>query len=143
MVFLVNWNADELKIIESAQKKDYKTVLREIPDEQRKYKCYTCYSFFSHSDIIDGKCPECGEVAIHQACPLDTVVTCHHDISTSIANCPVCGQSICPQCGKNHSVVAISRVTGYLSATSGWNKAKLAELHDRQRYNPLLSPQTS
>lgn len=40
----------------------------------------------------------------------------------------------CPLCRSNN-VDHISRVTGYNSAVSGWNKAKQQELKDRMRYN--------
>ena len=48
--------------------------------------------------------------------------------------CPICGNPMCPACG-NHCVEQLSRVTGYLSAVSGWNAAKRQELIDRKRYD--------
>jgi anaerobic ribonucleoside-triphosphate reductase len=42
----------------------------------------------------------------------------------------------CPNCGSSE-VDHISRITGYLQAVSGWNKAKVQELKDRKRYNDL------
>lgn len=38
----------------------------------------------------------------------------------------------CPHCG-SENVYAITRVTGYFSKTSMWNKGKIAELKDRER----------
>lgn len=38
----------------------------------------------------------------------------------------------CPHCGSD-DVYAITRVTGYFSKTSMWNKGKIAELKDRER----------
>lgn len=38
----------------------------------------------------------------------------------------------CPECGSDN-VYAITRVTGYFSKTSMWNKGKIAELKDRDR----------
>ena len=38
----------------------------------------------------------------------------------------------CPECGSDN-VYAITRVTGYFSKTSMWNKGKIAELKDRER----------
>jgi len=38
----------------------------------------------------------------------------------------------CPHCGSDN-VYAITRVTGYFSKTSMWNKGKIAELKDRER----------
>jgi len=38
----------------------------------------------------------------------------------------------CPSCG-SENVYAITRVTGYFSKTSMWNKGKIAELRDRDR----------
>ena len=38
---------------------------------------------------------------------------------------------VCPNCGSDN-VDTLQRITGYLSGTTDrWNKAKLAELHDR------------
>jgi hypothetical protein len=60
--------------------------------------------------------------------------TCHDDIHSGIKYCPVCGVPVCPVCG-SADVVAISRVTGYLSDISGWGAGKRQELKDRQRYS--------
>lgn len=38
----------------------------------------------------------------------------------------------CPECGSDN-IYAITRVTGYFSKTSMWNKGKIAELKDRER----------
>jgi len=38
----------------------------------------------------------------------------------------------CPHCGSDN-VYAITRVTGYFSKTSMWNKGKIAEFKDRER----------
>jgi len=40
----------------------------------------------------------------------------------------------CPHC-HSKDVYAITRVTGYFSKTSMWNKGKIAELKDRHREN--------
>ena len=135
VVFLVNWNADELRIIESAQNKDYKTVLKEIPEEKRKWKCHTCYTILKNSELIDKKCPVCGEVHLAQMCPLDHN-GCPHTIVETIEFCPVCNQVLCPACG-DHSVVAVSRVTGYLADVSGFGNSKKQELKDRVRTNNI------
>jgi anaerobic ribonucleoside-triphosphate reductase len=42
----------------------------------------------------------------------------------------------CPNCDSTE-VDHISRITGYLQAVSGWNRAKSQELKDRRRYNDL------
>jgi len=41
---------------------------------------------------------------------------------------------VCPECGA-HSVEVVSRITGYLSAVSGWGNAKRQEFKDRHRVN--------
>ena len=41
-------------------------------------------------------------------------------------------QTSCPECGSDN-VYAITRVTGYFSKTSMWNKGKIADLKDRER----------
>ena len=66
-----------------------------------------------------------------EMCDNDHLCTCHEDVHSGVRYCDKCGQPICP-CG-SHSVVLISRVTGYLSDVAGWNKAKRAELKDRTR----------
>jgi ribonucleoside-triphosphate reductase len=38
----------------------------------------------------------------------------------------------CPRCD-SENVYGITRVTGYFSKTSMWNKGKIAELKDRER----------
>ncbi len=52
--------------------------------------------------------------------------------------CNICSKVVrglkdrCPFCGDTH-VEGITRVTGYFSKVSGWNKGKIAELHGRYR----------
>jgi hypothetical protein len=132
---MVDWSAAELNIIQQFKGKRYETFLKEIPVNERRWKCHTCFTILNNSDLIEGKCPICGEIHIQQMCPIDHN-GCGHTISEGIEYCPVCGKNICPQCG-DHSVVSVSRVTGYLSDISGWNNAKKQELKDRVRYNPL------
>ena len=72
-------------------------------------------------------------------CPLAVWVAvnnkkCHRELVPNIANCPLCGHPMCPDCC-NHVVDQLSRVTGYLSTVSGWNEAKKQEFEDRARYD--------
>lgn len=60
-------------------------------------------------------------------------VKCSREMVPTTAECPLCGNPICPDCS-NHVVEQISRVTGYLSSVSGWNEAKKQEFKDRNRY---------
>ena len=106
-------------------------ILEKIPKEERRYKCHTC-----HFIVDESPCPNCNEKTLAIMCPLDHC-HCGHDLITSHAYCPVCGEAVCPECG-SHDVVAISRVTGYLQDVSGWNNGKRAELKDRTRYNPVV-----
>ena len=105
-------------------------ILEKIPKEERRYKCHSCCKI-----VESVPCPECGEMSVAIMCPLDHC-GCGHDLITSHAYCPLCGDAVCPGCG-SHDVVAISRVTGYLQDVSGWNLGKRAELKDRTRYNPV------
>lgn len=57
---------------------------------------------------------------------------CAHDMLANTSVCEVCGLPCCPDCGTHH-VEQISRVTGYMSAVSGWNASKIQEFEDRQR----------
>jgi hypothetical protein len=82
-----------------------KDILNKIPISERRYKCHTCHL------IVDATpCPNCGESHLVIMCPLDHC-HCGHDLITSHAYCPLCGEAVCPECG-THDVVAISRVTG-------------------------------
>ena len=103
-------------------------ILEKIPKEERRYKCGTCYNV-----VDESPCPVCGETFLKILCPLDHC-DCTHDVITTTAYCPLCGEAVCPKCG-DHSVVQISRVTGYLSDVSGWGEGKRAEFIDRTRYN--------
>lgn len=133
--FMVQWTDVELQIIRNAEGKSYKTVLNEIPEDKKKWKCHTCYTILKNSELIDKKCPICGEPQLIQMCPLDHN-GCGHDVVSSILICPVCAQPVCPVCG-DHSVVAITRVTGYLQDLSGFNAAKKQEVRDRVRTNNI------
>ena len=70
-------------------------------------------------------------------CPLQTWIVynsanCGQELLPNTAECPICGKPCCPEC-YNHSVVQISRVTGYLGAVEGWNASKKQEFKDRNR----------
>ena len=41
-------------------------------------------------------------------------------------------QPTCPHCGSKN-VYGISRIVGYFSKISSWNKSKIAELRDRKK----------
>lgn len=142
---MVVWNQHEHEIIAHYAPifKEYGIdgVLKGIPEDERKYKCYNCFKIFRHEDLVDGKCPICGSSGelqrgdLKQLCPLEHN-GCSHTVTEKLEYCPVCNQPICPACG-DHNVVQISRVTGYLADVSGFNNGKRAELIDRHRYNPL------
>lgn len=133
---MVTRSENELAFIQKFAGNPYETVLEKIPVSERKWKCHTCMTILKNSDLIETKCPECGEVHLEQMCPIDHN-HCHHTIIDRIEFCPICGQAICPECG-DHSVVQISRVTGYLQDVSGWNSGKKQELKDRTRYDPVI-----
>jgi hypothetical protein len=95
------------------------------------FKCHTCYTIIPDKEVEDGRCPVCGDKYIVAMCPLDHLCTCSLEIQSNVRFCERCGEPIC-ECG-SHDVVQISRVTGYLSEVSGWNKAKQQELKDRNR----------
>jgi len=100
-----------------------------------RYKCHTCKLILAEDELIDQKCPDCGDGInlLQKMCELDHC-HCSHDIVESVAFCPKCGESICPKCG-THDVVGISRVTGYLQELRGFNEGKRQEVKDRQRYD--------
>jgi len=61
------------------------------------------------------------------------VVGCECGVVPGLKVCEICGEFICPECGC-HSVVPISRITGYFSPVSEWAAGKRSELIDRVRY---------
>jgi hypothetical protein len=106
----------------------YKDILEKIPEKERRYKCHTCF------EVVDeSPCPACGGTTLEIMCPLDHC-HCGHDIVTTIAYCPICGDAMCPTC-MSHDVSQVSRVTGYLADIAGFNNGKRAEMLDRHRYN--------
>lgn len=135
-------------------KSDVHKMLLSLPENDTMYKCQHCHSIF---DIAHGGqaniltilrcryyvyCPRCGERNPDLMCKVDCYSVflklqgknCRNgEIIGGTDLCPVCNRSICPQCW-NHSVVSLSRVTGYYSDTNGWNNAKKQELIDRTRY---------
>jgi ribonucleoside-triphosphate reductase len=58
--------------------------------------------------------------------------------STEFTNCLQCSQTVrglkdsCPHCGSNE-VDGITRITGYFTKTSSWNKGKIGELKERNK----------
>jgi anaerobic ribonucleoside-triphosphate reductase len=97
------------------------------------FKCENCKLILDGGDLIDGTCPECGNIPIVM-CEKD-IGSCNHGVVDGIATCEICGAFICPICGA-HDVTAISRITGYLSpvGNGSWNSAKVQELQQRHRY---------
>jgi len=137
---MVIYNERDLKYIDYFERMPYNKqgykygqFLEKIPLEHKRYKCHTCYKILDQPDLINGKCPICGEIHLEEMCPLDHN-GCKHEIQERIAFCPICGKAICPECG-DHNVVQISRVTGYLQDVAGWNNSKRQELKDRTRTN--------
>jgi ribonucleoside-triphosphate reductase len=64
--------------------------------------------------------------------------------SPEFTNCNDCGrtarglQRICSHCG-SAKVEGITRITGYFTKISSWNKGKIGELHDRYRNQDYFS----
>ena len=48
----------------------------------------------------------------------------NHKAGELVTNCPRCN---------SENIYGITRITGYFSKTSMWNKGKIAELRDRDR----------
>ena len=99
-------------------------------EEEKRYKCHDCFIILKKSDLEDGKCPEC-KTKPKDMCPRDRVCDCADDITGGSNVCPICGEFTCP-CG-SHSVMLISRITGYIQEVGGWNSGKVAEFVDRHR----------
>jgi hypothetical protein len=140
-VLLLIWTTDQQQIIAFLGKYEPGNggAWRDkIPLKYRRFKCFTCKVIWDFKDLVDGKCPKCGEELSKfesaVMCPLDHCNCIHTHPMSGIEYCPVCNDPICPECG-THDVIQISRVTGYLSDVGGWHAGKQQELKDRTRYN--------
>lgn len=128
--------------------------LKTLPENESMFKCHMCKNIFDiYSEGLtvfmalipkdDIRCPKCGTDSVQLMCKADGYSTylklsgkvkCRDGVVINGTDiCPVCKSSMCPKCW-NHSVVSLSRVTGYIQDTSGWNIAKKQELLDRKRY---------
>ena len=127
---MMNWSSNQKELLEKY------SSLSDIPMEDRVYKCSAtgCKKIIKAEYLVDGSCPSCGsDEFLTQQCPLD-IAGCSHTSTSGIEVCPLCGEMVCPECG-SHDVTIMSRVTGYGSDTSQWNKAKQEELKDRVRHH--------
>ena len=106
-----------------------------------RWKCYTCFLICDEEDLIEGRCPSCGEKHIIKMCNDDHLCNCTYDVTPGISYCKTCGEPVCP-CG-SHDVEVITRVTGYLQTLKGFNSAKAQEVRDRQRYDAISGMQTA
>lgn len=143
-----------LELIFNKEKEELHNTLKELPENMSMFKCYSCMSIFDIFDdnripvmiaLIDKEniiCPHCKSYNTELMCKVDAYSTflkmkgfnCRDgNIMSGTDICPSCNSPICPQC-YNHSVVSLSRVTGYMQDISGWNAAKKQELADRKRY---------
>jgi len=121
---MVNWDNNQKKIIEEFERTGIVHSTRVI--------CMECKHIIDKKNLDDDKCPICGSAILKDMCPLDGMHSCASPQSATIEFCPICGESICPECG-SHDVVGMSRVTGYYADVSGWNLGKQQELRDRHR----------
>ncbi len=136
------------------EREEIHKMLISLPENDTMHKCHHCDYIFdlSHGGqaniltILRTRsyvyCPRCGMKDPELMCKVDaySVVLkvrgkkCRNgEVLPGTDLCPVCEKPMCPICW-NHSVVSLSRVTGYVQDISGWNSAKRQELKDRQRY---------
>ena len=54
-----------------------------------------------------------------------------------------CEDSLLKLINDKYEVECITRITGYMSKVSGWNKGKIAELHDRRKHDVETSGSNS
>ncbi len=155
----MNKNLDDFSTcIAPSDRKEIHEILKTLPENETMYKCYHCNYLFDISQggqaniltILKTRsfvyCPRCGERDPILICKVDaysavlkiTGMKCRkEEVMPGTDLCPVCDRPICPECF-NHSVVSLSRVTGYVQDISGWNNSKLQELKDRTRYSILV-----
>lgn len=98
-------------------------------------KCELCKIILDETDLIDEKCPECGQKPVLM-CKNDRGICSHpgEDQFGVLLYCPLCGALCCPVCGC-HDVMALSRITGYIQDIGGFNAAKAQEVKDRMHYD--------
>ena len=102
-----------------------------------QYKCVDCFLGYVEEEYVkEGKCPECGSTNLEKHCELDRPCRCAKGIHETVKFCEKCGEPVCPGCGC-HDVEAVTRITGYLNAISGFNAGKRQEVKDRVHYNAL------
>ena len=132
----MQWTIEQTKVISSIKIgcQPSRDNLKKILLTERRYKCFTCSTIFGYELFkeADDRCPNCNDTHSIIMCPIDHNKCTHTTPMASIANCPICGDAMCPECG-THDVMQISRVTGYLQDVGGWNNAKRQELKDRSR----------
>ena len=102
------------------------------------YRCPSCKVMSIPDDNIvkvEGNetvfCPLC-KMPAEKQCDMDHACKCAEEIQGGIHFCPKCGATIC-KCG-SHDCLGISRITGYMQPTFGWNAGKAQELKDRKHY---------
>jgi rubrerythrin len=138
----------------TSNREDKYEMLRGLPENTTLYKCQQCRYVYdirqsryndSSSNLrkhITKFCPHCDSENPILACKVDAYsiylklkgMNCRTgEVIAGTELCPICNDPICPNC-YNHSVVSLSRVTGYVQDISGWNNGKRQELKDRQRY---------
>lgn len=140
-------------IVPSLREEKHET-LKSLPENDTLHKCSHCHYIFDISkggqlniltilrDRSYAYCPRCLMRNPELICKVDAYsvilklqgVKCRTgEVVPGTDLCPICNRPMCPEC-HNHSVVSLSRVTGYVQDISGWNNAKKQELLDRQRY---------
>jgi hypothetical protein len=145
---------DNTSMVNNIRKEKYDHLIN-LPDNHSLYKCNHCRYIFNINQtgmtnilvILSSNwvafCPICKRNDSELLCKVFAYSIWQKikgkkcrtgEIIAGTEICPICNKPICPSC-HNHSVVSLSRVTGYVSDTGGWNKAKKQELLDRQHYN--------
>lgn len=140
-------------LLNREERQDAHEMLKNLPENESIFKCQSCKQIFNiytegllvfmalapKDNII---CPNCKTSNVELMCRVDIYslflklsgFKCRDGQPISgVDICPVCHTNLCPRCF-NHDCLGLSRVTGYMSAVSGWNAAKKQELIDRKRY---------
>lgn len=112
-------------------------------EKQAKFHSLIESGAIIHAFVGEERPPAAGIFALVQKTLMNTQAA-QLTISPEFTICQECGrwtprlQDFCDYC-QSENVYGITRIVGYFSRVSNWNKSKLGELHDRRKGNYSVS----